>query len=206
MKTLPPLGDRRRLRVGLLGGSFNPAHEGHLHISAAARRVLGLDEVWWLVSPQNRLKSTHGMAPFAHRLAQARMLARKHRIIVSDLEAALGTVRTAETLAALQRRYPTIAFVWLMGADNLAQIPRWWRWTDVYHLVRVAVFDRSPYSYRALAGAAAQRFAAARREPKRLFAAGLPAWSWVPIRRHPASATAIRANDKTVSSRKRPAK
>jgi len=203
---LPPLGDRRHQRVGLLGGSFNPAHEGHLHISAAAQRVLGLDQVWWLVSPQNRLKSTKGMAPFARRLADARMLAATHRIVVSDIEQTLGTVRTADTLAALKRRYPGITFVWLMGADNLAQIPQWWRWADIYRLVRVAVFDRSPYSYRALAGAAAQRFAAARREPKRLFAAGLPAWSWVPIRRHPASATAIRANDKTVSSRKRPAK
>lgn len=198
---LPPLGDRRRLRVGLLGGSFNPAHEGHLHISAAAQRLLGLDQVWWLVSPQNRLKPTKGMAPFARRLAQARMLAVKHRIIVSEVEQTLGTVRTAETLAALQRRYPAMAFVWLMGADNLAQIPRWWRWTDIYRRVRVAVFDRSPYSYRALAGAAAQRFAAARREPKRLFAAGLPAWSWVPIRRHPASATALRATKNPATSR-----
>ena len=138
---LPPLGDRRRLRVGLLGGSFNPAHEGHLHISAAAQRLLGLDQVWWLVSPQNRLKPTKGMAPFARRLAQARMLAVKHRIIVSEVEQTLGTVRTAETLAALQRRYPAMAFVWLMGADNLAQIPRWWRWTDIYRRVRVAVFE-----------------------------------------------------------------
>jgi nicotinate-nucleotide adenylyltransferase len=196
MKTLPPLGDRRRLRVGLLGGSFNPAHEGHVHISAAARRALGLDQVWWLVSPQNRLKSTQGMAPFARRLAQASAVAADHRIIVSDIEQTLGTARTADTLTALQRRYPAMDFVWLMGADNLEQFPRWWRWAEIYRLVRVAVFDRSPYSYSALAGAAAQRFAAARREPKRLFAAELPAWSWVPIRRHPASATALRAAEK----------
>ena len=196
MKTLPPLGDRRRMRVGLLGGSFNPAHEGHLHISAAARRVLGLDQVWWLVSPQNRLKATKGMAPFARRLAAAQAIAAQDPIVVSDIECTLGTVRTADTLAALRRRYPAIAFVWLMGADNLEQFPRWWRWTEIYRRVRVAVFDRSPYSYRALAGAAAQRFAAARREPKRLFTASLPAWSWVPIRRHPASATALRATTK----------
>jgi nicotinate-nucleotide adenylyltransferase len=88
-------------------------------------------------------------------------------------------------------------FVWLMGADNLAQMPRWWRWPAIFARVRVAVFDRSPYSYRALAGAAAQRFAAARRTSRRLWTALPPAWCWVPIRRHPASATALRAQPRS---------
>src|SRR5262245_46805778 len=123
---LPPFGDRRRLRVGLLGGSFNPAHEGHLHISREALKRLGLDQVWWLVSPQNPLKPVKGMADLAKRLATARARANAdRRVIVTDVEQRLGTRRTFATLRLLKQRYPRIEFVWLMGADNLEQMPRW---------------------------------------------------------------------------------
>jgi len=192
---LPPFGDRRRRRVGLLGGSFNPAHGGHLHISREARKALALDEVWWLVSPQNPLKSATGMNALAARLQQAVTIATAvPGIVVTDVEHRLGTTRTAATLAKLQRHYPNIAFVWLMGADNLAQCPRWWRWTTIFQRARVAVLDRSPYSYKALAGTAALRFAQARtRRPSDIWNSLLPAWTYLAIRRHPASATAIRA-------------
>ena len=190
----PPFGDRRRRRIGVLGGSFNPAHDGHAHISQEALKALKLHQVWWLVSPQNPLKPVAGMAPLAKRLEAARSLARDRRIIVTDLERRLGVNRTALTLQHLTRRYPGIDFVWLMGADNLAQAPRWWRWTRIFHTARVAVFDRSPYSYGALAGAAAQRFAKVRTgRPSAIWFRLPPVWTYVAIRRHPASATSLRA-------------
>lgn len=184
------------MRIGLLGGSFNPAHEGHRHISLLALKHLHLDELWWLVSPQNPLKPTNDMAPFAERLASASAMARHPRIRISDIESRLHTRYTADTLHALRARFPQTRFVWLMGADNLAQIPRWERWTEIFQSVPIAVFDRATYSYRALAGKAAQRFAKQRIEGRN--AATLadhkaPAWVYFHARRHPASATSIRA-------------
>ena len=192
-REIPAFGDRRNRRVGLLGGSFNPAHDGHLHLSREALKRLRLDEVWWLVSPQNPLKSSAGMAPLSQRLGQARQVANDPRILVTDLERRLGTTRTARTLRALARRFPRIDFVWLMGADNLAQMPQWWRWTQIFKAARVAVFDRSPYSYGALTGAAATRYRASRTgRAATLWHRAAPAWTYVAMRRHPASATAIR--------------
>ncbi len=197
MTPLPPnpWGDRRRRRVGLLGGSFNPAHEGHRHVSLIALRRLALDEVWWLVSPQNPLKPTRGMAPLARRLAGARAAAAHPRIRVSAIEADLGTRYTADTLERLGRRFPNASFVWLMGADNLVQIPRWERWTSIFRTTTIAILDRNSYSFRALAGKAARRFAD-RRVPERqasvLADMRPPAWIFLHTRLHPASATVIR--------------
>jgi nicotinate-nucleotide adenylyltransferase len=182
-------------RIGLLGGSFNPAHEGHREISLQALARLGLDEVWWLVSPQNPLKPVAGMAPFADRMAGARAVARHPRIRVSDIEARLGTRHTAETLRRLTRRFPGHRFVWLMGADNLAQIDRWRSWQQIFHLVPVAVWARPTYCFRALAAKAARRFAGARRKEnagRLLPATDPPAWVFVHGRLNPLSATAIR--------------
>jgi nicotinate-nucleotide adenylyltransferase len=195
---LPAFGDRRRRRIGLLGGSFNPAHGGHLHVSREALKRLGLHQVWWLVSPQNPLKPAKGMAPAAQRLKSAMAMARDRRIVVTNVEHLLATNLTAQTLCALSTRYPNLRFVWLMGADNLAGVHAWWRWTRIFHTARVAVFDRSPYSYRALAGSAARRFARARvRRPLSIWFRSPPSWAYVAIRRHPASATLLRANGKT---------
>ena len=193
-----PWGDRRRCRVGLLGGSFNPAHEGHRHISLAALRALALDEVWWLVSPQNPLKPSAGMAPLAARIEAAGRVARHPNLRVSGIEERLGTRMTAATLAVLRRRFPRVRFVWLMGADNLAQVPRWGHWRRIFRRVPVAVFDRSPYSAKALAGKAARVFAAGRVPAARATAvAGLapPVWVYLHQRRHSASATAIRTGE-----------
>ena len=184
------------LRIGLLGGSFNPAHAGHRHISLLALKLLHLDELWWVVSPQNPLKSTDDMAPFEERLAQARATACDPRIRVTAIEARLNTRYTADTLHSLRSRFPHTRFVWIMGADNLAQIPRWERWTEIFQLVPIAVFDRATYSFRALAGKAARRYTRQRIAAKDAVAlAGLraPAWVYFHARRHPASASSIRA-------------
>jgi len=186
----------RRRTIGLLGGSFNPAHEGHRHISLWALRRLGLDEVWWLVSPQNPLKPTEGMAPFAQRLKDAAAMARHPRIRVSGLEAELGTTYTAETLRKLRRRLPHLRFVWLMGADNLAQVTQWKDWQQIFDTTAVAVFARPSYCLRALAGKAARRFAKARlpeRAGHLLSQRELPAWIFLGGPLNPLSATAIRA-------------
>jgi nicotinate-nucleotide adenylyltransferase len=181
----------------LLGGSFNPVHGGHLHISLMALQRLDLDEVWWLVSPQNPLKPVKGMAPFAKRLASAAALARGHKHIeVSAIEAALGTIYTADTIRALQRRYPHTNFVWLMGGDNLSQLPRWRHWEEIVESVPIAVFDRPATALTALAGKAAKRYARARapaRAVRRLAGMHPPAWVFIHAKLDPSSATAIRA-------------
>ncbi len=137
------------LKVGLLGGSFNPAHEGHLHVTRMCLRALDLNRVWWLVSPQNPLKSDKGMAPFDKRFASAEKMARDPRICVSDIEARLGTRYTADTLATLAGRFPQVRFVWLMGADNMIQLPRWSRWRDIVATVPIAVYPRPGFTLKA---------------------------------------------------------
>jgi nicotinate-nucleotide adenylyltransferase len=128
--------------VGLLGGSFNPAHEGHRHASLVAMKHLRLDAVWWLVSPQNPLKPARGMAPLARRLETARAAADHPKIFATDIEHALGTRYTADTIATLKRHFSRTRFVWLMGLDNLHQIHLWKRWEDIFKAVPVCVIDR----------------------------------------------------------------
>ncbi|HSE78802.1 MAG TPA: nicotinate-nucleotide adenylyltransferase [Alphaproteobacteria bacterium] len=181
--------------VGLLGGSFNPAHDGHRHIAELALKRLALDEVWWMVSPQNPLKPDRDMASLAARQASARRHASHPRMRVTAIENALKTRYTADTLTALRRRFPRIRFVWLMGADNLAQMERWERWSLIFHTMPIAVFARLPYSTKALASKAARRFSRLRRPPRhaaRLARDDLPAWVFLHTRLHPASASAIR--------------
>jgi nicotinate-nucleotide adenylyltransferase len=136
--------------TGLLGGSFNPAHEGHRCASLAAMEALGLDEVWWLVSPGNPLKPTKGMAPLRARFLSARRAARRAPIRVTAIERELGTVFTVDTLDALVARFPDRRFIWLMGADNLAQFHRWRDWRRIASLVPIAVISRPGYDGRAL--------------------------------------------------------
>lgn len=185
----------RSPRVGLLGGSFNPAHRGHLHISTMALDRLALDQVWWLVSPQNPLKPRHDMAPLDQRLATARGLTDHPGIHITDVERHLGTRYTADTLDALAQSHPDTRFVWIMGADNLIQIPRWRRWTALFKAVPIAVFARPTYSLRALSGRAAQRFASARRLESRAGALAVmrpPAWAFLHTPLVHVSATRIR--------------
>lgn len=136
---------RKGFAVGLLGGSFNPAHGGHRRMSLAAMDRLQLDELWWLVSPQNPLKPVAGMAPLEARLASARAVARHPRIRVSAIEAELGTQLTVDTVQALRRRYPQVRFLWLMGADNLLQFHRWADWRTIARTVPIVVLARPLY-------------------------------------------------------------
>lgn len=197
MRAPGPWGDNRRVRVGLLGGSFNPAHDGHRHVAELALTLLGLDQVWALVSPQNPLKSADGMAPQALRLASAQAVLGRHpRLAATDLESALGTRFTADTLIRLRLRFPHVRFVWLMGADNLAQMQRWSRWKRIFTVVPIAILARSPYSWVALAAPAARAMGRYRQKSARargLAALTPPAWVFLHTRLHPASATEIRA-------------
>ena len=183
-------------RVGLLGGSFNPGHGGHLKISRLALERLRLDEVWWLVSPQNPLKTSAGMAPFEVRLEAARALNTDERIRVTGVERELGTRYTKDTLCALKGRFPGVRFVWIMGADNMAEVCRWKGWPGIFRTVAIAVFARPAYSSRAMSGRAARRFRAARigeSRAGRLADMHPPAWVFLNRPRNPASATRIRA-------------
>ena len=180
----------------MLGGSFNPAHGGHLHLSRLALTHLDLDAVWWLVSPQNPLKPVAGMAPFAVRLAEARRVAAlDRRLCVSDFEERQKSRYTADTVRALRRRFPMLRFVWLMGSDNLAQLARWERWREIFRSVPIAVFDRPSYSRRALASLPARRFSRHRLAPaaaRRLAETMPPAWAFFHTRLDIRSATDIR--------------
>lgn len=183
-------------RIGLLGGSFNPAHGGHLHVSLEALRRLGLDEVWWLVSPQNPLKSDDGMEPLATRVARGRQLARHGRIRVEAPELLLGTRYTLDTVRALRRLYPDARFVWLMGADILPQLEHWQGWRDLFEAVPIAAFARPGWSYAALNSAAPRAFARYRLDAGKarlLASCEAPAWCFIPSRLDTHSATAIRA-------------
>ena len=188
-------GDRRCRRIGLLGGSFNPAHAGHHHIAECAVRSLRLDEVWLLVSPGNPLKPSLGMAPFADRLASAQRIA-GGRLSATDIEARFGTRYTVQTLALLHRRFPRTRFVLLVGADIPQQLPRWKRWWQLLRRTPLAVLPRPGETRRALAGRAMHCLAPWRRRPGALLAGSdrfQPRWCLIPAREHPASATAIRA-------------
>jgi nicotinate-nucleotide adenylyltransferase len=184
------------MRIGLFGGTFDPAHAAHRAASLLAMRRLGLDRVWWLVTPGNPLKNTGGLAPLGDRVAAARKLARHARIDVSDLEANLGTSYTYETISYLIERCPGVHFVWIMGADNLRSFHRWQRWRDIADLVPIAVVDRlgpSLYSTASAAGHALARFrlpeSAARKLPERT----PPAWIYLHGLKSPLSSTALRA-------------
>lgn len=182
--------------VGLLGGSFNPAHEGHRYISLEAMKALGLDAVWWLVSPQNPLKSPKGMAPQAERLSCAKQVAAHPKIFVTDIEKDLGTQYTLDTLHALQRRFSRTRFVWLMGADNLLQFHRWKNWQEIFKTLPVCVLDRPPRHSTLRACPAFERFRpylVDQAQAATILNKQLPAWTILHIPLDETSATAIRA-------------
>jgi nicotinate-nucleotide adenylyltransferase len=186
------------IRTGLLGGSFNPAHRGHRGITLAAIRALALDEAWWLVSPGNPLKPDKGMAPLAARLASARRMARRAPIRATGLEAELGTRYTIDTLKKLKARYPKRRFVWLMGADNLAQFHRWRDWRRIARQVPIAVIARPGYERDALRSPAYRwfgRFVRPSRGARNWTEWRLPALVLLRFRPDPTSATALRSAD-----------
>src|SRR6478735_6282162 len=185
-------------KIGLLGGSFNPAHRGHRRISLAAMAALGLDEVWWLVSPGNPLKPAKGMAPYEARFASAREEAKGSRIKVSDFEREAGTRYTVDTLAAIKRRYPNDRFIWLMGADTVAQFHQWRRWRELSAMVPIAVIHRPGYDAPARAASAMgwlRWFVRPLSQAKRWTDWSAPAIFFLRLPPDPTSATRLRALD-----------
>ncbi len=186
----------RGLRIGLLGGSFNPAHEGHRQASLTALKRLGLDQVWWLVTPGNPLKDNRALPHLAGRIAQAGLVARHPQIVVTGIEASLGTRFTAETLSRLTTRYPGVRFVWLMGSDNLAQFHRWQNWRGIARMMPIGVIDRPGSTHRAVrspAGIALSRWRLDESDGLLLPTETAPAWMFLHGRRSHASSTALRA-------------
>jgi nicotinate-nucleotide adenylyltransferase len=181
--------------VGLFGGSFDPPHAGHVHVSREALKRFGLDQVWWLVSPGNPLKA-NGPAPLDRRMAAARGLVTHPRITVTDIEAQIGTRYTAATLARLTALYPQVRFVWLMGADNLAQFHRWQRWEWILRTVPVGVLARPGQRISARTAKAARVFRDAKlpaREARLLARAEAPAWCFLNLPMVNLSSSEIRA-------------
>jgi nicotinate-nucleotide adenylyltransferase len=178
--------------TGLLGGSFNPAHHGHRQISLAALRMLGLDEVWWLVSPGNPLKPHKGMAPIRARAASGQAAARRAPIRVTAIERELGTRYTIDTLRALIRRYPRRRFVWLMGADNLAQFHRWRDWRAIARAVPIAVLARPGYEAEAFTSPAMSWLRQHRVSPAALSEGHPPLLVWMRYDPDPVSSTGLR--------------
>lgn len=181
--------------IGVFGGSFDPAHHGHAHVSRHALRALALDQLWWLVSPGNPLKQ-NGPAPLPQRMARARALVNDPRIHVTDIESKLGTRYTADTLRELRRLYPQRRFVWIMGADNLAGLDRWENWRWIMRNVPVAVIARPGQQRHALTSIAARSFAQARLSPRAAPALArmrAPAWAFLTIPMRDISSTQIRA-------------
>lgn len=189
-------GDGRRMRIGLLGGSFNPAHEGHIQLACKALVSLRLDQVWLMVSPGNPLKSRKGMAPFSQRLETARALADGRRIIAMDIEQRLGQRYTVRTVAMLRQRFPHCRFIWLMGSDGLAQFSRWRSWRRLAQMVPIAVLPRPGSIIPALKGRASSVLRRYRHDGR---AASLllekrngPGWTFLSAPQNDISSTALR--------------
>jgi nicotinate-nucleotide adenylyltransferase len=202
------------MRIGLLGGSFNPAHAAHRQISLAALKRLRLDQVWWLVSPSNPLKAKAKAPDLETRIAVAREVAHHPKIVVTGFEgaragAAGGSAYTVDTIRFLKRRYPAVNFVWLMGADNLVSFHRWRSWETLFRLVPIAVLDRPGYRLKARASRAAQRFASAALDETD--APGLPgmeppAWTLLTLPLSSLSSTRLRGGKEAVPARVTPRK
>ncbi len=183
----------RGMVVGLLGGSFDPAHEGHAHITREAIKRMGLDRVWWLVSPGNPLKA-HQPAPMAERLARAKAVMPDPKVVITDLEAHLGTRATIDTLTALKALYPGVHFVWLMGADNLVQFHKWNRWRDILRAVPMGVMARPGAGVAARLSVAARAFRVDRvARGEGIGARKAPAWCFVNLPLNDMSSSKIRS-------------
>lgn len=187
------------MRIGLLGGSFNPAHEGHRLISVEALRRLSLDRIWWLVTPGNPLKSREELASLSDRIANARRVAAHPCIDVTGFEAALPTTYTIDTVTFLLQRNPATYFVWLMGSDNLMLFHRWWRWRKLLAMLPIAVMHRADLRLPALASPAAIAYTqdrVAAKDARLLPTLQPPAWSYIGFPPSYQSSTAIRAVSK----------
>jgi len=187
-------------RIGLMGGTFNPPHLGHLVCAQTALRRLQLDRLWWMVTPGNPLKENNHLPPLEERIAASRALTSDPRIVVTGLEAGIETAYTYETLCFLKRRLPGVRFVWVMGADNLAGFHRWQHWRQIANLVPIAVVDRPGSRHAALASPAARTFARSRLPESQatlIPTTRPPAWTFLTTRLSGESSTALRSNGAT---------
>lgn len=185
---------QRGLRIGLLGGSFDPAHAGHAHVAETALKRMGLDVVWWLVSPQNPLKTQS--SPLAARMLSAREVAHGPRMVVTDIETRMGTRYTLDTIRGLKRLFPRAQFVWLMGSDNLAGFQRWHGWQWIAREVPICVVSRPGSGPKGRLGKLGARFPWARwpeRQAELAASARPPAWVHLSARWNPLSSTRLRA-------------
>jgi nicotinate-nucleotide adenylyltransferase len=195
MTRLPPFGPGQR--IGLFGGSFNPAHRGHYMVALYALKRLKLDWVWWLVSPQNPLKDPSITDEYGKRIAYTKRIAKHPRFKVTDFEMQAGTRYTEETLEKIKAQSGDAQFVWIMGADSLASLHRWHHWLDIVDMVPFAVLARPGYNMRAMGGVAAKRLQGRRvAAPFAVVAAGRPAWTFVTMPLRAESSTAIRKRRK----------
>lgn len=186
----------KRMQVGLFGGSFNPPHAGHALVAEIALRSLGLDQLWWMVTPGNPLKSGRKIAPLGERLALSEQIAEDPRIKVTAFEAAYNVRYTADTLALVRGRNPGVDFVWVMGADNLAGFHHWDRWRDIALTMPIAVIDRPGSTLAFISSVMARTFDYARvaeRDAARLARMRAPAWTFIHGPRSSMSSTALRA-------------
>jgi nicotinate-nucleotide adenylyltransferase len=191
---LPP--HPRGLKIGLFGGTFDPPHAAHRAACLLAMRRLDLDRIWWLVTPGNPLKDTHGLAPLSERIAAAQALANHPRIVVTGVEAEMRTRYTHDTVRTLTARCPGVHFVWIMGADNLRSFHRWQKWRDIANVVPIAVVDRvgpSLYAIAGPAGNALARFRIREDAARSLALRKPPVWVFLHGLKSPLSSTALRA-------------
>ncbi|MFN0217236.1 MAG: nicotinate-nucleotide adenylyltransferase [Hyphomicrobium sp.] len=196
LRVRPPLVASGQ-RIGVMGGTFNPPHDGHRIIAETAIKRLGLDQLWWVATPGNPLKGHDDLSPLAERLADMRDIAHGPRMKLTGFERELGTPYTAATLAFLKRRYRGVQFVWVMGADNLATFDRWQHWRTIAATMPIAIIDRPGWRLKALAGAAAGALASRRipeGEAAGLWRRGLPAWVFLTSRLSPLSSTSLRGD------------
>ena len=183
-----------RRRIGLVGGSFNPAHKGHIHMAHHARHAAQLDEVWWLVSPQNPSKSLQGMAPFAKRIDSARCVAQPYSWIkVLDFEQKQALQFTVDSLSLLLERCPRANLIWIMGADNLIQFPQWKRAKFISRLLPIVVVNRPNYRFKSLASAGAALLSTHKKRPARNLTRKAGGWAFIHAASDPASSTVIRS-------------
>lgn len=198
---IPPVGIGQK--IALFGGTFNPPHKGHRHVAMTGLSRLGVDQVWWLVTPGNPLKSHDGLADLEERVRITRQYADHPRMVVTAFEANYNFRYTADTIDFVRRRFPTVKFVWLMGADNLATLHRWQKWREIMRLVPVAVVDRPGASMSVMSSPAARSFASARIPETQAAAlpwAAPPAWTFLHVPLDPTSSTAMRNGGHTSTS------
>lgn len=182
-------------KIGILGGSFNPAHDGHTEISLAALENIGLDEIWWLVSPGNPLKSNEDQLNYEQRFNSAVNIVNDPRILISDFEKNFNTRFTVDTLNQLKAEYPEFSFVWLMGADNLEEFNKWKDWKKIANTVPIAIFNRPSYSNaknKSIAAIELEKFQIDQVDIRKLYKMEPPAWSFYEATENPASSTEIR--------------